>query len=183
MSAQRAVPSSVSASRSAGALIAALVVGMAIGAVAMSWYWLSARLTSSPFHRAARAASPDGSRVAIAFERECDQLVCGELRVGLATDETSAKAMIDTYRDSTCDEIVWTPDGKRIGFLMTGQQLVIYDAQTLKHLGNVRLLTQEAAATRRARGVTFSENGRAVTFDDCPRGHSGCRAGVVGIPQ
>ena len=181
MSAQRAVPSAGPATRSTGALIAALVAGMAVGAVAM--FLLAARLTSSaPFHRAARAASPDGSRVAIAFERECDQLVCGELRIGPATGEASAKP-IDTYRDSSCDEIAWTPDGKRIGFLMTGQQLVIYDAQTLKHLGNVRLLTQEAAATRRARGVTFSENGRAVTFDDCPRGHSGCRAGVVGIPQ
>jgi hypothetical protein len=31
--------------------------------------------------------------------------------------------------------------------------------------------------------VTFSENGKAVTFDDCPRNRSGCRAGVVGVPQ
>jgi hypothetical protein len=181
MSAQRAVPSAGATSGSAGALIAALVAGIAIGAVAMFLY--TARLSSSsPFHRTARGASPDGSRVAIALERQCDQLVCGELRVGSASSEASAKA-IDTYRDSSCDEIVWTPDGKRIGFLMTGQQLVLYDAQTLKHLGNVRLLTQEAASTRRARGITFSENGKAVTFDDCPRGRSGCRAGVVGIPQ
>ena len=181
MSAQRAVPSSSPARRPAGALIAALVVGMVIGAAAM--FLFAGRFTSStPFHRAARGASPDGARVAIALERQCDQLVCGELRVGPATNEASATA-IDTYRDSSCDEIVWTPDGKRVGFLMTGQQLVLYDAQTLKHLGNVRLLTQEAASTRRARGVTFSENGRAVTFDDCPRGRSGCRAGVVGIPQ
>jgi hypothetical protein len=47
----------------------------------------------------------------------------------------------------------------------------------------VRLLTAEAAQTRLARGITFSENGRAATFDDCPRSHSGCRAGVVGVPQ
>ena len=181
MSAQRAVPPSGPPSRSTGALIAVLVAGIAIGAVAMFMY--GAALTSSaPYHRTARGASPDGSRIAIAVERQCDQLVCGELRVGAAANEASAKA-IDSYRDSSCDEIVWTPDGKRIGFLMTGQQLVIYDAQSLKHLGNVRLLTQEAAATRRARGVTFSENGRAVTFDDCPRSQSGCRAGVVGIPQ
>jgi hypothetical protein len=100
-----------------------------------------------------------------------------------APDQDAAAQVFDTYRDSTCDEIVWTPDGKRVGFLMTGQQLVIYDTTTLKHVGNVRLLTQVAAASRRARGVTFSENGRALTFDDCPRAHSGCRAGVVGVPQ
>ena len=182
MSAQGAVPPAGSASRSTGALIGAFVVGMALGAVVMAWFG-SLRLTTLTHHRAARTASPDGSRVAIAFEWPCDQLVCGELRVGLPTDETYDMAVIDTYRDSTCDEIVWTPDGKRVGFLMTGQQLVLYDADTLKHLGNVRLLTQEAASSRRARGVTFSENGRALTFDDCPRTHSGCRAGVVGVPQ
>jgi hypothetical protein len=181
MSAQRAVPSPRTSSRSGWSLIAALLAGVAVGAVAM--FVIGGRLESPPpFHRAARAASPDGSRVAASFERPCDRIVCGELRVGAATNEAGAST-IDTYRDSTCDEIVWTRDGKRIGFLMTGQQLVLYDAQTLKHLGNVRLLTQEAAATRRARGITFSENGRAVTFDDCPRSHSGCRAGVVGIPQ
>jgi hypothetical protein len=176
MSAQRAVPSS----RAKGALIA-LVAGVLLGAAA-AWLlgpWLG---LSSPARRAARAASPDGSRVAMALERPCGEIVCGELRAGPASDE-SAATTFDTYRDSSCDEIVWTPDGKRVGFLMTGQQLVIYDAQTLKHLGNVRLLTQEAAATRLVRGVTFSENGKAVTFDDCPRNRSGCRAGVVGIPQ
>jgi hypothetical protein len=181
MSAERAVPPSRASSRPAGALIAALVIGVAAGA-AGAWM-LGPRLGfPAAMQRAARAASPDGARVASAFERRCGEIVCGELRAGPAADDAAAKTF-DTYRDSSCDEIVWTPDGKRIGFLMTGQQLVLYDAQTLKHLGNVRLLTQAAAATRRARGVTFSENGRAVTFDDCPRAHSGCRAGVVGIPQ
>jgi hypothetical protein len=181
MSAQRAVPSPRTPSGAGSSLIAALLAGVAIGAIGM--FVLGVRLGAPPqFQRAARAASPDGARVAAAFERPCDRIVCGELRVGAGKNEADAST-IDTYRDSTCDEIAWTPDGKRIGFLMTGQQLVLYDAQTLKHVGNVRLLTQDAAATRRARGVTFSENGRAVTFDDCPRSHSGCRAGVVGIPQ
>ena len=33
------------------------------------------------------------------------------------------------------------------------------------------------------RGVTFSENGRAITFDECPRGRSGCRAGLAAVPR
>ena len=176
MSTQRAVPSS----GSKGALIA-LVAGVALGAAGVGL--LGPRLgLPSPVHRAARAASPDGSRIALAFERPCGGTLCGELRAGAAADETAATTF-DTYQDSSCDEIVWTPDGTRVGFLMTGQQLVLYDGKTLKHVGNVRLLTQEAASTRLARGVTFSENGKAVTFDDCPRNRSGCRAGVVGIPQ
>jgi hypothetical protein len=167
-------------SRSPVALIAALVVGAALGAGAM--IVLGQRPAGERPHRSARAVSPDGTRAATAYERPCDEIVCGELRMGAPDQDASAK-VFDTYRDSFCDEIVWTPDGKRVGFLMTGQQLVIYDATTLKHVGNLRLLTREAAASRRVRGVTFSENGRAVTFDDCPRTHSGCRAGVVGVPQ
>jgi hypothetical protein len=59
----------------------------------------------------------------------------------------------------------------------------IYEAHSARLAGTVRLLTAEAMETRLARGITFSENGRAATFDDCPRTHSGCRAGVVGVPQ
>jgi hypothetical protein len=29
--------------------------------------------------------------------------------------------------------------------------------------------------------VTFSQNGAAVTFDDCPRGHSGCKSGLAAV--
>jgi Tol biopolymer transport system component len=78
---------------------------------------------------------------------------------------------------------VWTPDGKRVAFVIDGREMLLYDAQARKLAGTVRLLSSEAAQSRIARGVTFSENGRAVTFDDCPRAHSGCRAGVLGIPQ
>ena len=107
---------------------------------------------------------------------------CTELRVG-ASD--SASAVVARYTDpsATCDEVVWTPDGKRVGFVIRGHELRLFDPQSGKEIGTVRLVTEEAAQTRRARGVTFSENGRAVTFDDCPRTHSGCRAGVVGVPQ
>ena len=68
-----------------------------------------------------------------------------------------------------------------MAFLIDGAEFVIYDAQSSKLAGTVRLLTAEA--TRVVRGVTFSDNGRAITYDDCPRGRSGCRAGVVGVPK
>jgi hypothetical protein len=38
-------------------------------------------------------------------------------------------------------------------------------------------------SSRVARGVTFSTNGAAVTFDDCPRDHSGCKPGLVAIKK
>jgi hypothetical protein len=36
-------------------------------------------------------------------------------------------------------------------------------------------------SSRIVRGVTFSQNGAAVTFDDCPRGRSGCKSGLAAV--
>ena len=131
--------------------------------------------------RVIRASSPDRSRVAVAATRPCAPAgECGALRIGSSEDNST---VVHALEGSTCEEVVWTPDGTRVGFVIDRNQLMLFDAATLKHAGTIRLLTDEAAQSRIVRGVTFSENGRAVTFDDCPRAHSGCRAGVVGVPQ
>jgi len=172
----------VSSTRSTGAnvrLIAALLVGVALGAAAA--LLVTARATDASRRREiARAVSPDKSRVAVALEAPCTAGLCQELRIGASADSTG---YIASLTNESCDEIVWTPDGKRVGFVIQRYELWLYDPQTLALVGKVRLLTSEAAQSRIARGITFSENGRAVTFDDCPRTHSGCRAGLVGIPQ
>ena len=130
MSAQRAVPPAAASSRTAGALIAALVAGAVLGAAGV-WVLVSAAVPPArpgrrdrPGPLARRLPRRVGVRAALRRHR---------LRraPASATDEAAARAF-DTYRDSSCDEIVWTPDGKRVGFLMTGQQLVLYDAQTLE---------------------------------------------------
>jgi hypothetical protein len=124
--------------------------------------------------------SPDKSRVAVVQEAPCATGICEELRLGASE---AASTTIASLGSRSCTEIVWTSDGKRVAFLIDGSEMSIYDAATGKLAGTVRLLTSEAAQTRLARGITFSDNGRAATFDDCPRAHSGCRAGVVGVPQ
>ena len=118
--------------------------------------------------------------MALARESRCGEGICLELALGASENATT---VIGAPGSRTCNEIVWTPDGSRVAFVIDGSEMTIYDARTLKLAGMVRLLTADAAQTRLARGVTFSENGRAATFDDCPRTHSGCRAGVVGVPQ
>jgi hypothetical protein len=163
-------------------LIAALLLGVALGAAAA--LLLTARTTDAARRRVtAQALSPDRSRVATAIEAPCrgtDRGVCQELRLGASEEASNTVASLS---NRSCEEIVWMPDGTRVAFLIDGSELSIYDAQTLTLAGTVRLLTSEATQTRFARGVTLSENGRAATFDDCPRTHSGCRAGVVGVPQ
>jgi hypothetical protein len=128
----------------------------------------------------AQASSPDRSRVALVEERICAGAFCQSLHVGTSAETAAAVGPIGPQ---TAHEVVWTPDGKRVGFVTSESQLLLYDAASLEAVGTVRLMTDEAARSRLARGVTFSENGRAVTFDDCPRAHAGCRAGVVGVPQ
>ena len=125
--------------------------------------------------------SENRSRVAFSRDRLCEKAPCESLYVG-ATVETAAALEGLADGQESCDEIAWTKDGKRVAFLINGRQLRIYDAETRKPAGKVNLFAEgDASAGRIARGVTFSDNGAAVTFDDCPRDHAGCRSGIVGI--
>ena len=81
-----------------------------------------------------------------------------------------------------CDEIAWTKDGKRVAFLVNGHQLWLFEVAGRSPAGRVNLVEADAQPTTRvARGVTFSDNGAAITFDDCPRGRSGCKPGMIAI--
>ena len=81
-------------------------------------------------------------------------------------------------------EIAWTPDGSRVAFIVNGYQLRMFDARSGANLGAMSLIEPDGSPSSRiARGVTFSANGAAVTFDDCPRDHSGCKPGSVAIKK
>jgi hypothetical protein len=129
------------------------------------------------------AFAPGNTRVAVVRARNCDAGRCETLWVGPTRDNASLVSTLAGASERV-DEIVWTPDGKRVGVLVNGYQLRLYDGETLAPAGQFSLITPDGTPSSRiARGVTFSENGRAVTFDDCPRTHSGCRAGLVAVPQ
>ena len=125
--------------------------------------------------------SGDRARVAFARDRLCEKGPCETLFVGPTTDSAVA---VEGLADGTetASEIAWTRDGRRVAFLINGRQLRIYDAASGAPAGKVNLFGDDAAALGRiARGITFSDNGAAVTFDDCPREHAGCRAGMIGV--
>jgi hypothetical protein len=178
MSVQRAV-SSAGAQGSTVRLIAAVTIGVALGAAVVL---VTGRGRSELSWRriAARAASPNASHVAFVLEQPCSNGFCQTLHLG---ESDAAATRLEALEKQSSDQVVWAPDGKRVGFVVDGRELWLYDVQARTLAGRVGLLTSEAAQSRMARGITFSENGRAATFDDCPRRHSGCRAGVVGIPQ
>jgi hypothetical protein len=130
---------------------------------------------------AAMEWSGDRSRVAFARDRLCEKGPCESLFVGPSVEAAGALEGLADGQES-CSEIAWTKDGRRVAFLINGRQLRIYDAETRKPAGKVNLFPDDAqAAERIARGITFSDNGAAVTFDDCPRDRSGCRGGMIGI--
>ena len=118
--------------------------------------------------------SPSGDLVAYVLEARCAFGRCQSLKVGTGSTARVVQTLNTESEDAT--EIAWTPDGGRVGFLVNGYQLRVFDAHTGQNLGAVSLVEPDTSpSTRIARGVTLSNNGAAVTFDDCPRQHSGCR--------
>jgi hypothetical protein len=129
------------------------------------------------------ANAPTGSGVAYVLEGRCAAGVCQSLWIG-STVKTSKVVETLSGRGEEADEISWTPDGGRVAFIVNGYQLRLFDAHTGTNLGATAIINPDGFPTSRiARGVTFSTNGAAITFDDCPRDHSGCKPGIVAIKQ
>jgi hypothetical protein len=123
----------------------------------------------------------DGKRVALARLGPCGDSWCESLWIGASPEQATQIATLASGIEH-CTEIAWRPDGTRVAFLIDGFQLRIYDAERLAPAGLVDLVPNDGRPpTRVARGVTFSENGIAITFDDCPRNQSGCRPGLIAI--
>lgn len=161
-----------------GALPAAIIAAFVVGAVAFAGgYFLGARRI------VLFANSPGRDGVAYVLEGRCAAGLCQSLWVG-STVKTSKAIEALSGPSETAGEIAWTPDGGRVGFLVNGYQLRLFDAHTGSSLGAMALIEPDGfPSSRIARGVTFSTNGAAVTFDDCPRDHSGCKPAIVAIKQ
>ena len=102
--------------------------------------------------------------------------------MGPTPDSVQSIVTLGALGTERCTEIVWSPDGKRAGFVIDGQQLRLYDAESHRPAGQIDLVSRDGKpASRLARGITFSDNGAAITFDDCPRERSGCRPAILGL--
>jgi hypothetical protein len=150
------------------------VVMAAASAFAAGWLLGARRIVVA-------AKSPAGDAVAFVLEGRCAAGLCQTLRVG---PTASSARVVEGLNgpDEQASEIAWTADGGRVGFLVNGYQLRVFDAHSGKNLGAMTIVAPDGSpSTRIARGVTFSSNGAAITFDDCPRDHSGCHPGFAAI--
>jgi len=134
----------------------------------------------SPYVVISRTA-PGGTHVAAIRATRCGPGWCDGLWLG--PDAGTATLVATLAPDSErAGEIAWTQDGARVGFLVNGHQLRLYNAATKAPAGQLDLVPPDGTPTTRiARGITFSDNGAAITFDDCPRDRSGCRPGMVAV--
>jgi hypothetical protein len=129
------------------------------------------------------ANAPAGDGVAYVLEGRCLAGRCQTLWIG-GTVKTARVVQTLSAGDEEADEIAWTPDGGRVAFTVNGYQLRLFDARTGQNLGALAIIDPDGfPSSRIARGVTFSTNGAAITFDDCARDHSGCKPGFLAIKQ
>ena len=146
-----------------------------MGAFAGGWF-LGARRTVKA------VASPAGDAMAYVFEARCAAGLCQSLWVGKDMKHASMVEMLSGPGEQA-GEIAWTPDASRVAFIVNGYQLRLFD-RSGANLGAMSLIDPDGfPSSRIARGVTFSATGAAVTFDDCPRDHSGCKPGMVAIKK
>ena len=178
MSAEGNVPPAAPRPSRSGAAIAALFAAFIVAIVSFAGgFFLGARRAVSVVESPARDA------VAYVLEGRCAAGRCQSLWVGPDTRRASRVQALSGPSEEA-GEIAWSADGSRVGFLINGYQLRVFDARSGASLGAVAVIDPDGfPSSRIARGVTFSANGNAITFDDCPRAHSGCRPGMLAIKQ
>lgn len=132
-------------------------------------------------HERLSAVPAAAQRIAFVREHPCKTGRCQTLWIGSTREDATVVSELGGSHE-LCEEVAWAADGYRVGFVINGHQLRIFDAERREQVGVVDLIDADGTPTARiARGITFSPSGAAVTFDDCPRTTSGCRSGLVAV--
>ena len=179
MSTERPVSSAAARRQSIGLVVAVL----AVVAAGLGGYALGKRASAT--REVMSAAPPEAQRIAFVTEGRCADASapgpCQTLWIGNGREDAEPVATLGGERERV-EAIAWALDGYRVGFLVNGYQLRVFNADGHRPVAQVDLIEPSGfPSVRIARGITFSQNGAAVTFDDCPRYQSGCRAGLAAI--
>ena len=174
MSAQRTVPPS----RTANVRLKVVALVVAVVAAVAAYF---AGMRAGAVQDVLSASPAEAVRVAFVRKQPCVGGWCETIWMGKTNDDAIQVASLSPGTEH-CDEIAWARDGFRVGFVINGYQLRIFDPGSRTQVGQVNLIEPDGIPSSRiVRGVTFSQNGAAVTFDDCPRGHSGCKSGLAAV--
>jgi hypothetical protein len=174
-------PAPARRSQRGGIAVAAFIAAFVIATAAFAGGWfLGARRV------VLMSQSPSRDAVAFVQEARCAAGRCQSIWLGPTAKTAKIVATLAGPSESgvseQADEIAWTQDGGRVGVIINGYQLRLYDARTGAAYGALAIIDPDGfPSSRIARGVTFSANGAAITFDDCPRYHSGCKPGMIAI--
>jgi hypothetical protein len=170
MSAQRTVPP-------AGSRVGTII---AVAALAGFAGFVSGKRAAENDRIVLTATPPDGRRVGLVRERRCAGGRCQTLWLGPTSDKATELAQLGGGQK--VEEIAFSADGSLIGFLVNGYQLRVFESASRLPRATVELFKPEKIpSTRIARGITFSANGAAVTYDECPRYTSGCKSGLSAV--
>ncbi len=166
---------------SARALIGVALASAALASAAgVACGYTVGKRAANPAVEVLSAAPPVGGRIAFVRESPCGQGRCQTLWLGNTIEDAAEVARLPG--NERCEAIAWSQDGYRMGFLVNGYELRVFDAEPRRLVAQVNLVEPGGVPSSRiARGITFSSNGTAVTFDDCPRSTSGCKSGLAGI--
>lgn len=171
-------PGTVSTTRTlVGVALAAAALGAAAGGGC--GYTVGMR-AADPAHEVMVSEPPGGGRIAFVREAACGQGRCQTLWLGTKREDATEVAALGGRE--RCEGMAWSQDGYRMGFLVNGYELRVFDSEPRRQVAQLNLVEPDGVPSSRiARGITFSPNGAAVTFDDCPRWTSGCKSGLAGI--
>ncbi|MDQ3069993.1 MAG: hypothetical protein M3R55_09730 [Acidobacteriota bacterium] len=127
----------------------------------------------------AEARSPKGN----AFVRVDKRFSLGppNQRVMLGVDGEETEVLAVREEGSSAGEVMWSPDGSLAGALINGSRLAVIDPKARRVIYELRLV-ERTDGERHARGIGFSANAMAITFDDCPRAGAGCRPRFMALP-
>lgn len=162
-------------------LIGVAITAAAVGAAAGGGcgYTVGIR-AADPAREVVMSEAPGGGRVAFVREAPCGEGRCQTLWLGNTRDDATEVASLGGRE--RCEAIAWSHDGYRMGFLVNGYELRVFNSEPRRQVAQLNLVEPDGVPSSRiARGITFSPNGAAVTFDDCPRWTSGCKSGLAGI--
>jgi hypothetical protein len=154
------------------AFIVCLPIAGAIG--------FAAGRATAPVGTVMRADAPGASGAHVRVDRRFSLGPVDE-RVVLAAGGEEIELLRLDETTGRVEEMAWAPDGSLAGVVVNGAKLVVIDAAARRVMYELPLV-EKLDGSRAARGLGFSANALAITFDDCPRAGAGCRPRFMALP-